>query len=621
MSGPRSADPGPAAGEDAGRGTGPRNGGPSPLRRGAVVVLFLALLAAPFVLRGGGGEASALDPAEAVERFGVHYEEVAGEAGIDFVHEAPRLDPRLDHVLPEVASLGASVAVADFDRDGFDDLYVTNSAVGSANALYRNRGDGTFEDVAADLGVARLNGRGTGVSTGAVWGDYDDDGFEDLLVYRWGDLELFHNDEGEGFTPVGDAAGLTGRMNAATAVWLDYDRDGRLDLFVGGFYPDSLDLWELPHTRMMPESFEYAENGGRDRLYRNLGNGRFEDVAGEVGLGSPRWTLAAVAVDLQEDGWPDLVVANDFGVDEVWINREGRAFVEAGEATGIGFAPKSGMNASVGDVFNRGDFAIYVSNISEEGILLQGNNLWVRREGAGPGDPPRYENVAGVAGVERAGWSYGARFGDLNNDGWQDLFVVNGFVSGEPGTSYWYDFSNVALGNRRIIEDAGNWPDMAGRSLAGHQHSRVWLNDGAGRFDEVGLPVGVEDVHDGRGVALVDLWNRGALDVVVSNQRGPLLLYRATVDPANAWIAFELEGVESNRSAIGAELRLHWNGGVQAQQVDGGSGFGSQGSRRLHFGLGPDPRVEKAVIRWPSGAERVVPSPEPGRVHRVREAP
>lgn len=607
------SDPAPA------RRGGSDEGQPSLARRSVVFLLFAGMLAAPVVMKEGGGEGAAMAPEEAIERFGVHYREVSDEVGIGFEHRSPELDPRLDHILPEVASVGASVAVADFDRDGFADLYVTNSAIGSANALYRNRGDGTFEDVAAELGVAALNEPGTGVSIGAVWGDYDDDGFEDLFVYQWGRPELFRNDGGQGFTRVSREAGLPEWMNAGTAVWLDYDRDGRLDLFVGGYYPDSLDLWNLPHTRMMPESFEYAENGGRDRLFRNLGDGRFEDVAEAVGLGSRRWTLAAVAVDLQGDGSPDLVVANDFGVDEVWINRGGREFVEAGGATGIGFAPKSGMNASVGDVFNRGDFAIYVSNISEEGILLQGNSLWVRRGDPAPDVAPRYDNLAGATGIEFAGWSYGARFGDLNNDGWQDLFVVNGFVSGEKGTSYWYDFSNVALGNRRIIEDARNWPAMRGRSLAGHQRSRVWLNDGAGRFDEVGAPVGIDDAHDGRGVVLVDLWNRGVLDVVVANQRGPLLVYRSSVDPAREWIAFELEGVESNRSAIGAEVRLHFDGGVQAQQVDGGSGFGSQGPRRLHFGLGEDPRMEKAVIRWPSGVEQVVPRPEPGRVHRIRE--
>ena len=594
----------------------------SPIRRAIVVVLVAGLLALPLLLGEGRGDGpGAMEADAAIERYGIHFDEVSGEVGIDFEHRAPRLDPRLDHILPEVASIGASVAAADYDRDGFVDLYVTNSGVGSPNALYRNRGDGTFEDVAADLGVAALNEAGTGVSIGAVWGDYDDDGWEDLFVYQWGRSELFHNDAGEGFTRVSERAGLPDWMNAGTAVWLDYDRDGRLDLFVGGYYADTLDLWELPDTRMMPESFEYASNGGRDRLFRNLGGGAFEDVAGEVGLGSRRWTLAAVAVDLQQDGWPDLVVANDFGVDEVWINREGRGFVEAGEATGIGFAPESGMNASVGDVFNRGDFAIYVSNISEEGILLQGNDLWVRKRGDTTDATPRYENVAGATGVELGGWSYAARFGDLNNDGWQDLFVVNGFVSGDEGSSYWYDFSNVALGNRRIIEDARNWPAMGGRSLAGHQRSRVWINDGAGHFAEVGQAVGVADVHDGRGVVLVDLWNRGALDAVVANQRGPLLVYRARVDPTNEWIAFDLEGVESNRSAIGAEVRLHWRGGVQVQQVDGGSGFGSQGSRRLHFGLGTDPGVEKAVVRWPSGAEQVVERPASGRVHSIREAP
>jgi len=583
-----------------------------------VTALFLALLATPLLLGRRSDTAGTVDRAEALERFGFHLEEVSGEIGIRFLHRAPRLDPRLDHILPEIASAGAAVSVVDFDRDGWADLYVTNSAVGSHNALYRNLGDGTFEDVAPALGVADANRAGTGVSMGAVWGDWDNDGWEDLFLYKWGRPELFHNDEGRGFTRVSEAAGLPAWINAGTAVWLDFDRDGFLDLFVGGYFPETLDLWRLPHTRILPESYEYAANGGRDWLLRNLGDGRFEDVAERVGLGSNRWTLAAVAADLRGTGWPDLVVANDYGVDEVWWNEEGRRFVAAGETSGIGFRPESGMSASAGDVLNRGEVVIHVSNITEEGILLQGNGLWVPA-GVGPGGAPRYEDLAAAMGVEAAGWSYGAQFGDLDNDGDLDLVVVNGFVSGDRGTSYWYDFSSVALGHRRIIEDARNWPPIGNRSHAGHQRSRVWLSDGAGSFVDVAQGVGVTDRYDGRAVALVDLWNRGVLDLVVANQRGPLLVYRTTAARGRDWIAFELEGSDSNRSAIGARVTLRWNGTVQVQEVSGGSGFSAQNQRRLHFGLGPGARVEKAEIRWPSGGVQVLASPEVGRVHRIRE--
>jgi hypothetical protein len=386
-----------------------------------------------------------------------------------------------------------------------------------------------------------------------------------------------------------------------------------------------VNLWQLEDTKMMPESFEYARNGGRNYLYRNLGGGRFEELSDEVGLSSRRWALAAVAADLRGTGSPDIFVANDFGVSELFVNEGGR-FREVGSETGVGHGPKSGMNASVGDVMNDGRFAIYESNISEEGILLQGNNLWVPE--GGESGLPRYRNMATAMGVDLGGWSFGAQFGDLNNDGHLDLYVANGYVSAATDASYWYDFSKVAGGHEVVISDAKNWPPMDGRSLAGYQQKRVWVNDGAGRFLEVAAMVGADDRHDGRAVALADLDGDGALDVLVANQRGPALVYENRVAPGRDWIAFDLEGACredadlvdcSNRSAIGAQVSLHWNGGRQVQEVSGGSGFCSQNQRWLHFGLGPGARVEKAVVRWPSGRVQELTGLEPNRLHRVPE--
>ena len=201
--------------------------------------------------------------ATALERHGFYFEEVARAAGIDFVHRAPTLDPQLAPIMPQVASMGASVSVVDFDRDGWPDLYVTNSAEGSRNALYRNLGDGTFKDVAGELGIADVNQPGTGVSMGAVWGDYDNDGYEDLLLIKWGRPELFHRDPGKGFVRVSEQAGLPRWVNANTALWFDYDGDGLLDIFIGGYFSEDVDLWHLTSTRIMPDSFEYATNGGR----------------------------------------------------------------------------------------------------------------------------------------------------------------------------------------------------------------------------------------------------------------------------------------------------------------------------------------------------------------------
>jgi hypothetical protein len=615
----------------------------------AVTLLFLALLGAAVVLSraNGGTAAGSGDTTGALARYGFRLEEVSRAAGLEFTHQAPTLDPKLSHIMPQIASMGAGVSVSDFDRDGFADIYVTNSAEGSKNRLYRNRGGdparlagngsspaawgSSFTDVAETLGVADVqNGPERGVAMGAVWGDYDNDGFEDLLVYKWGRPELFHNEGGKRFTRVTEGAGLPAWVNANSALWLDYDRDGRLDLLIAGYYDERINLWRLQNTRMMPESFEYARNGGRKYLLRNLGEGRFQDVTEATGLRSRRWALAAAAADLRGTGYPDLVIANDYGVSEYFANEGGKRFREIGKQTGIGEAPKSGMNVAFGDILNQGREAIYITNISEEGVLIQGNNLWVPRDGAS-GSEPRYDNMAEALGVERGGWSFGAQFGDLNNDGWLDLFLTNGYVSANKSRSYWYNFAKVAGGNTAIISDAKNWPAMEDMSLSGYQQKRVWINDGAGRFVDVAPHVGVTETHDGRAVALADFGNRGALDVVIAHQKGPLLLYRNHVTPENAWIAFELEGsrsdgsarpdggTKSNRSAIGATVRVAWNGQEQVQHVLGGSGFCAQNQRRLHFGLGKDAKVEKVVIRWPSGKEQTLPSPEVGKLHRVKE--
>jgi enediyne biosynthesis protein E4 len=592
-----------------------------PLARILLILFFAGLIATPVIFTRMSARRRAADAhndaTSALERYGFYFTEVSKQAGVNFIHHAPVLDPQLAPIMPEVASMGASVSIVDYNQDGWPDIYVTNSREGSMNALYRNNHDGTFTDVAPQLGIADVNKPGTGVSMGAVWGDYDNDGYPDLFLIKWGRPELFHNDHGHGFTRVSEKAGLPKWINANTALWFDYDGDGLLDLFVGGYYNENIDLWHLKTTKIMPDSFEYAKNGGRKYLFHNLGNGKFEEVSAKVGINSRRWALASGAADLSGTGHPDLFVANDYGVSELYIN-DGKRFQEEGEQTGVGFSPKSGMNVAFGDIFNQGKYSVYVSNISEDGILIQGNNLWVPKEGTS-GNSIQYENMARDLGVELGGWSFGAQFGDFNNDGNLDLFLTNGYISADRNRSYWYDFAKVAGGNSTIIGDANNWPAFDGRSLSGYQQKRVWLNDGAGKFEDVAQAVGVTDTHDGRAVAVADLWNRGVLDVVVANQNGPLLIYKNTVDPRNKWIEFNLEGTKSNRSAIGAQVDLFWNGQHQIQEVSGGCGFAAQNDLRLHFGLGRNPQIEKAVIHWPSGQIQTLDKLSPDQLYKITE--
>ena len=585
---------------------------PNRVVRILVVLFFGLLLVALGAMKWGGEQEDSVSGTDS-ERYGFYLKEVGKQVGINFVHEAPVLDAKLDHIMPIIASMGAAVSVVDYDRDGWQDLYVTSSRRGSLNRLYRNIEGTGFRDIATDLGVADVNR--AGVSMGSVWGDYDNDGFEDLFLYKWGRPELFRNLDGKAFERVTETAGLPGWINAGSAIWVDYDCDGYLDIFVAGYWPESLNLWDLETTRMMPESFEYANNGGRKYLLRNSGDGTFEDVTVQVGIASRRWTLAVGAADLNGSGFPDLFLSNDYGISELYVNEGGKRFVEMGEQAGVGRQPKSGMNAAFGDVLNRGDLAIYETNISQAGVLIQGNNLWVPM-----GDETlRFENLAGAMGVDLGGWSFGAQFGDLNNDGALDIVLTNGYVSADGSGNYWYDFSQVAGGHSAIISDAKNWPPMRGRSLAGRQTKRVWVNDGAGQFVEVAQAVGVQDRFDGRAVALVDLWNRGVLDVVVANQRGPLLLYRNTVRAEANWIGFDLFGQQSNRSAIGARVQVFWNSEVQVQEVLGGSGYAAQNQRPLHFGLGEGAAVDSVAIRWPSGHMQMFYTPDVRRVHRILE--
>ncbi|HVW09957.1 MAG TPA: CRTAC1 family protein [Bryobacteraceae bacterium] len=590
--------------------------------RPALTLLFIALIAAPIVYRkveaSKDSAGVSTDSKVALAQYGFHFQESAKAAGINFKYVPPVLDPKLNHIMPEVASMGAAISVVDFDKDGWPDFYVTNGGIGSKNALYRNMHDGTFKDVAAEVGLADVNQDGTGASTGAVWGDYDNDGYDDVFLYKWGRPELFHNDGGTHFTRVTDQVPLPKWANVNTAIWFDYDNDGKLDLFVGGYYAEDVNLWHLTTTKIMPESFEYANNGGRKYLFHNLGNGKFEEVSEKMGIVSRRWSLAAVAADTRGTGYPDLFIANDYGVSELFINEDGKHFREVGKESGIGYAPKSGMSASVGDVLNDGRLGFYVSNISEPGILIQGNNFWVPDTTKSDG-VPKYQNMANSMGIALAGWSFGAQFGDFNNDGYQDIYVTNGNVSLDKEHNYWYDFTKIAGGNKAIINDAANWPPSTGRSLAGYQQKKIFMNDGSGQFKEVAQAVGVTDVFDGRSVALADFFNRGVLDAVVANENGPIMFYKNTATPANHWIAFDLQGQKSNESAIGAQVQVFWNGQQQIQEVSGGSGFCAENDRRLHFGLGKADAVDRVEIRWPSGKTQTITAPTLNQVHKIKE--
>jgi hypothetical protein len=589
------------------------------------VIIFIGLLVITYFLSrnnlfaNGNSVVDSRQKEDALNKYGFYLEPVNEAAGINFKHICPDVDPKLEHIKMQIASMGASVSVCDFDNDGWNDLYFTNSKTGSKNALYRNLHDGRFEDVAATAGLADVNIKGTGVSMGAVWGDYDNDGFKDLLLYKWGKPELFKNIDGKRFERVTDGSGLPAWVNANSAIWFDFNNDGLLDIFIGGYYREDVIIDSLSTTKMMPESFRYANNGGRKYLLMNTGNGKFKDVTKEYGITSTKWVLAAAAADFNGDGFPELYVANDYNVDEFYLNEGGKRFEEKGNAAGVGRIPKSGMSASLGDINNDGNIGVYTTNITEKGILIQGNNYWLPNS-ENMKDDPSFVNLAQISGIENAGWAYGAQLGDLNNDGYMDLYVANGFISAKKNTSYWYDYSKVTGGNSTIIGDAKNWPDMQDKSQSGYEEDKIWLNNSDGLFEDVSGKVCPPVTYDGRAVAMADLWNRGVLDVIVANQNNIPLIYKNNAGNKHHWVDFDLVGTASNADAVGARVMVEWGDGKkQVQVVTGGMGFSSQNQHRLHFGLGESDKADRVTVYWPSGRVDTIENPETNKLHIIKE--
>jgi len=255
---------------------------------------------------------------------------------------------------------------------------------------------------------------------------------------------------------------------------------------------------------------------------------------------------------------------------------------------------------------------VFVTNISEKGFLFQGNNLrlnFLKELG-------RFDEVA-KGPVADAGWAWGAQFGDLNNDGLLDLVIANGFISGDSTKSYWYAMSKIAGAQGNIFEDAKNWPAIGRASLSGYERSRVLLNKGNGEFVDVAESAGVTDRMDGRSVVMVDLFNRGMLDVVIANEKNRPVVYK-NVATGGHWLELTLVGTRSNRSAIGTEVTVELGTTRQRQVVDGGSGFCSQNDRRLHFGLGNN-LLGAVTIRWPSGTQQVVNGLTIDQLHVITE--
>ena len=584
----------------------------------------------------------ALSPGRsATTAHGLRFVECAREAGIDHVHSMCRLSDKLANIMPWLTSVGAAVAVADVDGDGLVDVYLTASGRNDVNRLFRNKGDGTFEDITERAGVGV--GNPEGASMAAVFGDIDNDGDADLYVVMWGTTNrLFENVGGGKFRDITEASGtgFWGYGNGATFV--DYDRDGLLDLFVGNYFPETLpdpetgaprrvNLWDPFTTKVMHASFTRATNGGRNVLYRNLGGNRFEDVTEKAGLRFTGWTLAVGAADLDNDGWPDLYVADDFGADELYFNTGAQEtpprfvpFVGQEGRPAVGDDWWKGMNVDFGDVDGNGFLDIYVTNILAPRYKTdEGNMLWLNLPDARAQHGRRFVNVGKTTGTHDGGWGWGAKFADFNNDGRLDILEANGFVTGpNPETTYWYDLQEMVTQLKNATADAADWPVMGNRDLSGYERNRLWLqlppDHGELRFAEVAEQAGVRDLFNGRGVAILDADNDGDADIVIANQGKPATFYRNLLyDGARSegvrWLGLDLVGdprglagpnglrKASSADAVGARAVLRCGGVAEVREVQGGTGFAAQSDRRLLFGLGACGDPESIRIDWPSG--------------------
>ncbi|HEX2779245.1 MAG TPA: FG-GAP-like repeat-containing protein [Gemmatimonadaceae bacterium] len=571
------------------------------------------------------------------------------------------VDPRLRHIAKWLLSVGSSAEVADVDGDGRQDVLLTSPlAIASDRVvLWLNRGGMRFERTSVPA-LAQFAGdpKVHGLASGALFLDYDNDGDQDLLVVvSFGSPRLLRNMRVEtgspGFEDVTERAGVGGYAISIAANVLDYDRDGHPDILIGNVldphlreYRDStrLSIFALPQPaypgdrRMfafMHDGWHDANNGGRNVLLHNRGDGTFETVdAAAMGMPETHWTLAIGTGDFNGDGWTDLYLASDFGRDDLYMNEGGRRFrrVHGAMFGEIGMDTYKGMNSTVADFDRDGRLDVYVSNV-HHALQAEGSLLWMNRGLDARGDPDFHDEASarGALNEDRFGW--GAANGDLQNDGWTDIVQANGMVDDrldhryDGCPDYWYVNHKLMQAPRAIHVYADMWGDLRGRCIYPNEARRVYLNRGASarpQFVDAAAVVGLTARDNSRGVALADFDDDGRLDVLIANQHGgPTLLHNvATTDAAaNAWIGLSLvgDGRGCARDAAGSTITVRPPGQPPfVREVQRANGLSAEGDQRVHIGLGRWSGAVPVSIRWCGGETRSY-SLAPNAYHEVRQ--
>jgi hypothetical protein len=584
-------------------------------------LLGAAFLAAVRLAAPAPPAAPAAGPAAPSTANGRWFEDRTAAAGLERAHHNREFRNPYAAIMAGYTALGAAAAVGDYNGDGYEDLFVTDSSETGRNHLYRNNGDLTFTDVAEEAGVAAGNDADNATAD-ALFFDYNNDGRPDLLVVRFGHNQLFENLGNGKFKDVTKAAGLDRYGNGITAIAFDYDHDGYLDLLVGNYF-QPVDIFHPRTPRFFPESFETAENGGGLVLFHNDGPDRsgqftFTDVTRKAGLEIHGWTLDVGHGDADGDGYDDLYVACDFGTDHFFRNNRDGTFTDR-TATATGIDTKKGMNVEWGDYDNDGRLDIFVTNITDD-YMREGNFLW-HNNGPGADGQVTFTDVARETGTYETGWGWAGKFLDYDNDGWLDLYVVDGWVSAGP-ESYVPDIFAMVVKPGIDLADARNWPPMGRKSLSGYERKRLFHNEGGQHFRDEAARHGLDSLRDGRGIAVADFDNDGRLDLFVTNAGAPPYLYHNVSPPGPHWVELALEGRRSNRDAVGAQVRLTAGGRTYLRFVDGGNGFASQSTKRLHFGLGGlggAAAIERVEVLWPSGRKQAFAKVAVDRIHRLVE--
>jgi hypothetical protein len=507
---------------------------------------------------------------------------IAKQAGLNFITIYG--DEKKNRYLLETT--GAGVGFIDYDNDGWQDLFFVNGTRLDAlpkgvapptNRLFRNKGNGTFEDVTAKAGLTRTNW-GQSVSVG----DYDNDGNDDLFITVFGKNALYKNNGKGTFTDVAEKAGVANNKSkwGAGSSFLDYDKDGDLDLFAASYIDLDLKTAPLPETGpcvykgVMVACGPPGLKGGVNMLWQNNGNGTFTDVSEKSGIRKTDGTygLGVAVSDYDNDGFVDIYVANDSSPAILYRNNKNGTFtdiaLEAGCAYSVDGKPQAGMGVSAGDYDRDGWLDIFKTNFAGDTSTLYRN--------AGKAVFDDITFAAGM-GLNTRWLGWGTSFADFDNDGWLDVFLVNGHVYPEV---------------EKLTTEAGY-----------AQRKVLYQNLKNGKFADVSIQVGgaVMENSPARGAAFGDFDNDGDIDIVINNVNAAPELIRNDSKSGNNWLKIKLVGVKSNRTGIGARIKLTTEDGVQIEEVRSGSSYYSQNDMRVNFGVGKVVKIKSVEVRWPSG--------------------